>query len=255
MTIRRKYDFQAGTKINSSQVDEELDNLVNAANALEAQDEVIKKTAQMYKMVDDIGNRKLIPTQTDIKSLQPGHYYGSDLTNAPLNSNSLLTVDVYAAPNKKDFVVRRSFDAKKWEASIHTDGTFIGWNQVLFDKDFSQSVLWSGGSFPNGDTTIIPTKKLSECLNGWILIWSDFDPETEKKNDWDFAFDFIPKQFGQLYNSDTAYFTMAQGLGNLNYGLTVKRLYIFDNKIVGHDDNVSTTNNASDVVLRNILEF
>lgn len=35
MPIQRKYDFQPGTKVSSSQVDEEFDQLVNAANTLE----------------------------------------------------------------------------------------------------------------------------------------------------------------------------------------------------------------------------
>lgn len=35
MPIQRKYDFKAGTRISSSQIDEEFDQLVNSANTLE----------------------------------------------------------------------------------------------------------------------------------------------------------------------------------------------------------------------------
>jgi hypothetical protein len=37
--------------------------------------------------------------------------------------------------------------------------------------------------------------------------------------------------------------------------MTGKKLYVYDDKLVGHDDNKSADNGSNDVVLRAVVEY
>lgn len=137
------------------------------------------------------------------------------------------------------------------------NGTWKGWKCI---HDANPSALWSGALYVNASQTITPTKKLSECKNGWVLIWSDYDPDTSTANDGDFVTSFIYKRKpgNANWNGESHYFDIPRYIGS-NTGDTatekriIKRVYVYDNKLVGYDSNSQADRN--DVVLRAIYEF
>jgi hypothetical protein len=83
MTYSRKYNFQPGTKISSIQVDEELDNLIAAANELESDLNNRYSNSQMDSTFAKKEQGQWIPLV-----LQNGWvYYGSGGTPAYLKDN------------------------------------------------------------------------------------------------------------------------------------------------------------------------
>ena len=55
-----------------------------------------------------------------------------------------------------------------------------GWRAIY---NVGSPVLWSGKLYPNATHTGTPSKKLSECKTGWMLLWCDYDPDTSTVND------------------------------------------------------------------------
>lgn len=118
----------------------------------------------------------------------------------------------------------------------------------------TQETLWTGAALIVSTTTISPTKKLSECRNGWILVWSDYDPGVGS-NDSNFAYTFIPKKIASLQNGKNHNFDMLAMFGDDYVRMTGKTVNVFDDKITGNDVNNKSANYADDVCLRYVLSF
>lgn len=129
-----------------------------------------------------------------------------------------------------------------------------GWKAVYNAKP---EALWKGALYPNSGANIVPTKKLSECRSGWILMWSDYDNSTKTANEYDYVTSVVYKckPDGSQWNGESFNFSIP------NYITTeessdariMKKLKIYDNKIVGYDENGN--GNRNDVVLRAVMEF
>ena len=131
-----------------------------------------------------------------------------------------------------------------------------GWKAIY---DVGSPVLWSGKLYPNANHTITPSKKLSECRTGWMLLWCDYDPDTSTVNDADFATTMIPKYRydgdawnGKNFLCDVPRFYGSAADTSLEKRIT-KTLTIYDNKIVGNV--VNGQGDRNDVVLRAVYEF
>lgn len=140
-------------------------------------------------------------------------------------------------------------------------GTWKGW-KCIFDAD--PAPLWTGAAYlssPNSTPqTVTPSKKLSECRNGWLLLWSDYDKDTKKANDSDFVTTMIPKSnpTGGTWGGKAFYCDIPRYMGsNVNDVDTerriIKSIYIHDNCIKGSFNNDKDERN--DVVLRAVYEF
>jgi hypothetical protein len=155
---------------------------------------------------------------------------------------------------------------RQWAVTDEKIQTWNDYNANLLSLDEkltnTQTVLWTGANYPAGApaSPIIPTKKLSECRNGWILRWSDFDTGVGS-NEYDFFETYISKNRGVELSSKASLFVIPTSLSTTVSSYVNKRLYIYDDKIVGHDDNSATGNGSSptygsnDVVLRAVVEF
>lgn len=144
------------------------------------------------------------------------------------------------------------------QGSIYTgyvdNGTWQGW-KCLFDAN--PAPLWSGGYLMTAGHTVTPSKKLSECRNGWLLLWSDYDPGVQINNT-DFHADVIFKKAytGQNWAGGEWYFDIPRysaGTATDSESRIIKLLKIYDNKIVGTENNAVSPRN--DVVLRTVYEF
>lgn len=131
-----------------------------------------------------------------------------------------------------------------------------GWRAIY---NVGSPVLWSGKLYPNANHIITPTKKLSECRNGWMLLWCDYDPDTGTANDADLATTMIPKcrYDGEVWNGKNFLCDVPRFYGSAADTSAEKRitktLAIYDNKIVGNVINGQGDRN--DVVLRAVYEF
>lgn len=116
-------------------------------------------------------------------------------------------------------------------------------------KDIQSTPLWIGYHHMSAKETVTPSKTLSECSGGWILVWSDWDAGTQGQ-DWNFNYTYIPKntpwKSGQNHS-----FPVSAGEGDNSY--TNKTLYIRDNNFSGHDSNKE--GRSYDVVIRAVLEY
>lgn len=155
-----------------------------------------------------------------------------------------------------------------WDAqgSIFTNyqsaaNTFKGW-KCLYDTNPNSMILWSGASYlssPNSTPqTVTPSKKLSECRTGWMLLWSDYDPG-DGANDTDFCTTFIPKYTpsGGTWGGKAFYCDIPMYVGSDATDLStekrcIKPIYVHDDCLKGSYQN--TSGGRNDVVLRAVYE-
>lgn len=141
------------------------------------------------------------------------------------------------------------------------NGTWRDWKAIF---EASPAPLWTGAAYmssPNSTPqTVTPSKKLSECRNGWLLLWSDYDKDTKKANDSDFVTTMIPKKnpTGGNWGGKAFYCDIPRYMGsNVNDVDTerriIKSIYIHDNCIKGSFNNDKDERN--DVVLRAVFEW
>ncbi|PCK17670.1 hypothetical protein CEY02_19750 [Bacillus pumilus] len=107
---------------------------------------------QLYKLTTDSGTSQLLPNGTDILTLPSGYYYavGTNVVNMPSKTDSSW-FNIYVmdnSNNRKTFHVIRSADNKHWWGTVHTDGSFRGWERMLTDTN--ANVAWSTPSLSNG---------------------------------------------------------------------------------------------------------
>lgn len=102
------------------------------------------------------------------------------------------------------------------------------------DEDFN--ILWTGRDALGTGVELTMPKKLSECKNGWILVFGDHPSGSN------FSYHYVPK-------NHTSIFDYTQGckflVGVKNSGITSKYLFIDDTHIKGHTANMGSGNDAS----------
>lgn len=188
----------------------------------------------------------------------PGTYWvNANTVNAPTTRQGILKVD-NTDPDSL-YLVQTYIDVEWGDYYERTrySGVWQPWKKRVHAED-EQEGLWldgvNDGWYMFSNQTVTPTKKLSQCRNGWILVWSDYDATAPAQtNNYDFHYSYIPK--GTLFKGSSHLFAIPSGLTSSNYYMVVKRLYVYDNKLVGHDDNSKSDNGANDVVLRMVLEW
>lgn len=150
-----------------------------------------------------------------------------------------------------------STDATQYDSFRIYNGTgYLNSKPIFVD---TKAVLWTGAVYmmDKATQTITPTKALSQCANGWCLIFSDYNAgSTPPEQNADFFYYYIPKGTTGLnywhqvvcpgYSSATA------------YTLCVKQIGISDTQLWGSttvNTVTSGANQTNDVVLRTILEY
>lgn len=126
-----------------------------------------------------------------------------------------------------------------------------GWKCI---HDIEPEPLWTGAMYMTTGHTVEPTKTLSQCRNGWLLLWSDYNPG-EGENNYDFSTTIIPKRAytGQKWSGGQFLCMVPCHYAADGQNHITKCLHIHDTKIVGHENNTAVDRN--DVVLRAIYEF
>ena len=222
--------------------------------------------SKSLQMTDDDGDVYVIWSNQDvvakIKALPCGMY--TAYAN-PGTTNNPKTTEGWR------FLIHKTTDTVGWVQAFGSSGSMFvgnvesnnwkGWKCVF---DAAPSQLWTGKLYMNAPNntpqTATPTKKLSECRNGWILTWSDYDPDNSTANNADFATTIIPKMTpsGGTWNGESFLCDIPRYIGaNTSDVSTEKRilktLYVYDNCIKGASHN--SLSDRNDVVLRCISEF
>ncbi len=128
---------------------------------------------------------------------------------------------------------------------------FFSDGENLDDKINRKPVLWQGSSYLIKKSAIVrPSKPISKCQNGWVLVFSDYDVGGNGVgNNYNYSIHYVPKN-SMVVNSGNVFFLVPN---TENGNSVVKACYIKDNEIQGQSlDNVDGWN---DVVLRQVLEY
>ena len=133
--------------------------------------------------------------------------------------------------------------------------TYKGWKTI---HDAKRKPLWSSARYMTAGHTVTPSKKLSQCEHGWMLLWSDYDPDTATVNNTDFCTTMIPNRnwAGGTWNGASYYCDIPRysaGTATDSESRIIKLLTVYDDKLVGNDNNNAAPRN--DVVLRAVYEF
>ena len=203
------------------------------------------------------GKRSAVPSSvTNVVDISNGQWYNArSITNLPVaNDASYYHIDVSIDLNlNKTIRARRLFDNREWFTTTGTNGVLQDWKEAATKPP--ATALWSSanGQYMNASQTVTPTKKLSECNAGWILMWSDIDPPTTGNN-YNWTSTTIPKFMGANHSGNNWSLAMSAGTSTGQAdNMATKELKIYDDKIVGDDQN--SLGLSADVVLRYVLEY
>ncbi|QYG29974.1 hypothetical protein K0O13_07645 [Mammaliicoccus sciuri] len=100
--------------------------------------------------------------------------------------------------------------------------------------------LWSGNDLVTANSSIIPSKKLTECNNGWLLV---FKNSSSVNN---FSYHYIPKIHLTLPRN-----LLLDGVklltGSAGGVIAHKYIFIEDNSIKGHSSNETGDNSKTEL--------
>jgi hypothetical protein len=140
-----------------------------------------------------------------------------------------------------------------WTLRVDGGGTLLLDGKPVYYSG-QNNFLWDGYAYPVDGSTLTPTKTLTQCPNGWILVWSDFDaPSTPQNYNWYTS--VIPKFVGD--NGNNWSFAIPTGTSTSSYAdLAAKSLIIYNDRIVG-DSSASgnSTGISADIVLRYVIAY
>src|SRR5690606_6507254 len=176
---------------------------------------------------------------------------GLDLRNSDiigLNSlffNDTMTGSAEAMQFPRDNTPAGSSASSDYDSFRVYEGTGFLNDKPIFTSD--NETLWAGSAIYMQDGHVVtPSKKLSQCPNGWVLIWSIYqNGATAEQN---FNFTYIPKAY-PVYHSGRGMNCIL-----LNHTVVVRKyLYITDSTITGYTTNSDPPNNTQ--VLRRVLSY
>lgn len=119
------------------------------------------------------------------------------------------------------------------------------------------TALWTGANTMGDGVTITPSKKLSACKNGWILIWCGYNTTDEIATNTRFNSVVVPKTLLASIpaNYMPFYCNLAHNVynsGNVEYN--AKMVQIWDDKITGFAGNTAT-DVGKGFCLKQVIEF
>jgi hypothetical protein len=220
----------------------------------------LRSEAQMKKITTDSGANTIHVDTTDgdilAEALKAGagfhtFYAVTGSKNLPPEGISIRGF-VHMTSSTFGHIYSIDYRNNVWTNYHNGEYGWVGWTELTSN---TQKELWSGASYMRDDQNVTPTKPLSKCRNGWVLEWSDYDPDSGA-NDYDFAYSYIPKS---VRKSRWVYLDMPSYMSGENktaVQMTAKLLRFTDTTISGHgDNNDGPPLNTNDVVLRRVLEW
>lgn len=132
---------------------------------------------------------------------------------------------------------------------LNNGQTLEQWKQQIDDlynakEDTDYNEVWSGSETLDGTKEVLPLKPLSECSNGYILVFKEPSGASGNVN-----YCYVPKTQPSMYASFGIKFLVGVRSG----GIRSKFIYIEDNKIRGHSSN--GTGGNEETVLVKIISY
>ena len=178
MTIwARLYDFVAGTTISSTKVDNEFNQIIGALNQHTTDITAAQTNAINFTKNAGIGDTAKVINGTDLNNLDvTGEFYCTALTNAPNGLTAGVVSNKKINTTNRKQVFYDSTSDRTFER-YQSSGTWQAWKQFRLQEpnvtaNFGES-LWTGLLSPLGSTSIVPSKKIDDCPNGWIIKWQN----------------------------------------------------------------------------------
>lgn len=230
-----KIDFEVLKNINVTNVRDYVDRLVKAENNID-----------LFRLTSDTAGPKVtIRTNlfTELLNLGIGvHTFDSIARKVNNPKGTLNFKGVFFRTDANTGWIIAVSDSGDVYYNTYVSGAWVGWRAVY---DVTPNILHTSTGVPmSAATTITPTKKLSECRNGWCLLWCGVVNGTVQDARWFTT--FIPKVTGAgvAPTSDIYYFTIPYSFDDTtgNIELCGKRLVVSDNQIKGSDGNTKGNN-------------
>jgi hypothetical protein len=206
-----------------------------------------------WKQLISVGDRDYVNTNLNSMTSRGQFYVDPGTLNKPSGNWGTLNVTSFW---DKSSVTQQFIDGETGETYTRAWTGFVWteWKNYVTASD-TQEQLWSGGEgwYMHATQTVTPIKKLSQCRNGWILVWSDYTPGGVSDN-FDINYSYIPK--GTPFKSGHSHlFTVPNYQSATSIDYTIKKLKVYDTKLEGHADNSIAATSTNDVVLRYVLEW
>lgn len=176
-----------------------------------------------------------------------GIWFGNDASNDPANNNG------------EGLIFQRtntpigSTSYADWDNFRVYDGTaFLNSRPIGFGD--TEIVYTGSGIYLLSTQTVTPSKPLSMCPNGWILVWSRYDGGAVNSF-WNFT--IVPKAYSGLSNGGSVHCIggdpTSGGGAVADIGAIYKYLYATNTTITGHDNN--KVGASARACLRYVLAF
>ncbi len=154
--------------------------------------------------------------------------------------------DVNSPENSKDY---DRFYMRDNGFYVNHDGTPIFKVTDNGRMYYPATMLWSGGWYMSGTQNITPSKPMSECRNGWVLMWAKYQNETQT---WaDVVQVYLGKDLVTTH-SGLGIRLLFGGYGNV---IVHKYLTITDTQVKGNAQNTNTNLNAEKAILVRVHEW
>lgn len=163
-----------------------------------------------------------------------------DVTSA--GSNGQICQRLTTTDKTEPKIFTRFYYENSWGEWVKDNGGLLSIStaNATYQKKHSQKILWSGALYMQKDQTIKLSKKISAQDHGIVLSFSKYEPEQPvKPRDYAWSNFFIPIQWvkDHPYPGNGATFIMIQ---SVFAAIASKHLYIYDDKIIGNEDNVKS---------------
>ncbi|BEV38094.1 hypothetical protein BSB_11670 [Bacillus stercoris] len=114
-------------------------------------------SGQLYPLTTTNGQRIQIENEGSLFDLPTGFYFGAAVQNHPGDDKvawyyyDITEVPADLAPPQglKKIVATRSYDNRTWIGTIHKEGEFTGWREVITNLDF-EDIPWNDVPYKNG---------------------------------------------------------------------------------------------------------
>ena len=165
----------------------------------------------------------------------------SGYVNCPITTGTSFVFEVMSAGDAGQIMQRITTCTKTkpvvWERFYYSSA----WGEWVRVSDFGNKLLWSGGMYMTSGHTIALAESILKQQRGIVLVFSAYEDGTVK--DHHFSEFFVPKDINDLLSDDTAVLASGHNFllctSDFSY-IGCKYLYIYNNQIVGHDNNSKT---------------
>lgn len=157
-----------------------------------------------------------------------------------------LKTDVNTLTNTSNDTVEKVENIEENLVSINSD---------LAELKRGSSLLWQGGDTMGTDSVVTPSKPLTTCKNGWILVWSAYDADAGTAGDTRINTTIVPKGLLNLKSKIDVTTPIVYALGAAGViEQAAKRVYVDNYNISGYAGNTAGLYNGN-VCLRAVFEY